>query len=71
MAGALQRIKRERVLVWEGAMLTRMQKPPTLEQYIGEKPRAEPAAMLNMRLRAGARGLRTISMRDYLAGRRA
>ncbi len=46
-------------------MLARMEKPPTLEQYIGEKPRAEPASFLDMRLRASIKGLRSMTMAEY------
>jgi len=59
------RIKRERSMVWEGAMLVRMEKPPTLEQYIGEQPKAEPASFLDMRLRASTKGLRSMTMAEY------
>ena len=69
MAGAVHRVTHSRVLNWEAAMLSRMEKPPTLEQYTGQKPRPQPASMLDMRLRAGAKGLRSISLKQYLAGK--
>ncbi len=65
MAGVARRIKRERARVWEWAMLTRMEKPPTLEQYTGEKTRAEPASFLDLRLRASTKGLRSMTMAEY------
>jgi hypothetical protein len=70
MAGAAKRRKAQRILIWEGAMLARMERPLTLDEYVGEKPRAAPSGMLNMRLRAGARGLKTVSLRKYLESRR-
>lgn len=36
--GAAQREKRARELVWMGAMMPYLEKTPTLEQFIGEKP---------------------------------
>lgn len=71
MAGAAQRIKRERTLVWAGAMLTRMTAPPTLEDFIAEKAPPAKESMLAVHLQASARGLRAISLRDYKASKRA
>lgn len=65
MEGARLRIKRERALVWAGAMLGRMDKPPTLAQFIEDAPETEPAEFLDMRLRASTTGLRSITMAEY------
>lgn len=71
MKGALARIRRERALAWESAFLPYAKKPPTFHEFVGgEKPRAEPAQFLDMRLRASVKGLRGISMADALAGMR-
>lgn len=32
------RLERERSLVWYGAMLPHLKKPPSLEQFTGHKP---------------------------------
>lgn len=65
MEGARMRIKRERALVWSGAMLARVEKPPTLAQFLEDAPEKEPAEFLDMRLRASTTGLRAISMAEY------
>jgi len=70
MAGAAQATRQKRVLIWEGAMLQRAEKFPSLEQYTGLKPPPQPAAMLDMRLRASVRGLRAITLQEHLAGLR-
>lgn len=71
MVGIAQQLRMRRMLIWEGAMLPRMQKPPSREQYTGLKPIAEPAGALDMRLRASVKGLRSISMKDYLSSHKA
>lgn len=38
MDGASQRLQRERSNVWWGALLARMDKPPTHEAFTGAKP---------------------------------
>lgn len=59
----------ERTLTWEGAMLQRMEKPPGLEEYTGVKPPPAPAGTLDAHLRAGARGLRSITLKQYMASK--
>lgn len=65
MDGARIRVKRERALVWAGAMLARMDKPPTLSQFLEDVPEKEPSEFLDMRLRASTIGLRSVSMAEY------
>jgi len=65
--GAIMRIKRERTLVWSGAMLVRMDKPPTLAQFIDEKTQADPPEFLEMRLRSAEKGLRSVPMSEVRA----
>jgi hypothetical protein len=38
MAGAGERIKRERAMVWWGAMMPHMKEPPKFEAFTGYKP---------------------------------
>jgi hypothetical protein len=43
MEGAELRHQRERALVWAGAMLPHLKKPPKFDEFVGAKPaRAEP-----------------------------
>jgi hypothetical protein len=65
LEGARNRIKRERALVWAGAMLNRVEKMPPLAQFIDDEPAVEPPEFLDMRLRASTVGLRSISMSEY------
>lgn len=67
MNGAAQRVSNIRTLNWEQAMLQRMDKPPSLEQYTGVKPKPAPSGLLDMKLRSGVRGLKAISMKEYLS----
>lgn len=70
LAGAEARLRRERGLAWDNAMLVRTEKPPSFEQYVGGGAvRKEPAAFLDMRLRASVRGLRTVTMAEYRKAR--
>jgi hypothetical protein len=71
MAGAVQRLTHGRVLVWEQAALLRMEQLIPLEQYTGQKPAPQPAGMLDMHLRASARGIKAISLKQYLASKAA
>lgn len=38
MAGAAERMKRERALVWWGAMMPRLKDPPEFEAFTGYRP---------------------------------
>lgn len=41
MDGAAERRKQERSMVWWGAMMARMEKPPTFEKFTGIEPDRE------------------------------
>jgi hypothetical protein len=42
MAGAQERAKHQKAMVWWGAMMPRMEKPPSFQEFTGIKPdRAE------------------------------
>ncbi|KEP68436.1 hypothetical protein DL1_11955 [Thioclava dalianensis] len=48
MEGAAKRLERERELVWWGAMLPHLEKPISLESFIGRQPdRAERVRRFN------------------------
>jgi hypothetical protein len=70
MTGAANRIRRERAMAWDVAMLPLMKKPPSRAQYVGGDVKKEPPEFLEMRLRASVRGMRGITMAEYLQTRR-
>lgn len=70
MAGAAARIRRERGLAWEAALLPYRKKVPGYDEFTGERRNPDPPGFLDMRLRASVKGIKAVRLEDVLASRR-